>query len=260
MIEIKGGKTISVGRKIDITTNTLLWYGDAANKNSYNGGTSVKNLISSQKTVGTLTNGATWSPQNGGIFILDGVDDYVGLGDTIPTASLTYPFTIETWVNPSPTGNTAVKGIFVTDAYNTTANYFGLSLQTSSASDSSGNYNIAISIGNGTSFGIGGRRSLISNSKVLIGNRWNHLVATIATGPTFQLFINGVSVAGTLSGTATTLVWGVNSQTRWGDNWAGSASSRLLGSIASSKFYNRLLSQAEIINSFNASKSRFGYI
>ena len=64
----------------DIETDDLIFLVDPSNTKSYPGsGTSATDMIG--KKVGALTSGATFENINGGVFDLDGVDDYINMGD-----------------------------------------------------------------------------------------------------------------------------------------------------------------------------------
>jgi hypothetical protein len=240
-----------------IVTDKLILYVDGANPNSYvSGSTKVNNLVLNES--GNLDNGVTYNTNNLGYFGFDGTDDKISFGTRISSLNLSYPFTIDLWINLNATGNTVnFRGIFTSSTTSSLTNYYGVWIQLASAYNGSGNYKVGVGVGNGVSPGSTGRRSYTSDNEVLIGGTWCHLVGTIASGPTFKLYVNGVEVSGTLSGTGGALVWGPNTVTEIGTP-PGGYNYFLNGSISNLKFYNKLLSQDEILNNFNVTRFRFG--
>jgi hypothetical protein len=96
-----------------VTTNLVLYY-DAGNTSSYPGtGTTWSNLQATTLNQ-TLTNGPTYSTNNGGTIVFDGTNDYT----TSATNSIlnfgTGDFTIEIWTKI--VGNSAVSNDGVRDA------------------------------------------------------------------------------------------------------------------------------------------------
>jgi len=62
-----------------IVTNGLSFYVDASNTKSFVSGSTVWNDLTINSNNGTLTNGPTFSRNNGGSIVFDGVDDRVNL-------------------------------------------------------------------------------------------------------------------------------------------------------------------------------------
>jgi len=60
-----------------IITNGLVLCLDAADRNSYPGSGTTWTDLSGRGNTGTLTNGPTYSSSNGGSIVFDGVDDYI---------------------------------------------------------------------------------------------------------------------------------------------------------------------------------------
>jgi hypothetical protein len=241
----------------DIVKNSLLFYVDSANPKSYLGsGLVVNNLVFPES--GELVNGVSFNTQNKGSFIFDGTDDIINFGDRISSLNLTYPFTIDAWVNVDTTGNTTVnRGIFATSNTLTLTEYYGLAVQLGSFYNGSGNYKVGINVGNGVSAGSTGRRSYISDNEVITGNTWCNIITTLETGPTIRIYINGVEVSGTYSGTGGALVWGSSKITNIGQT-PGGYQYILKGNVSIVRFYNKLFSNSEISQNYNATKSRFG--
>lgn len=240
-----------------IITDGLLLYFDGANPRSYVSPlTTVDNLVFDE--TGTLDNGVTYNTNNKGFFTLDGTNDKISFGTRLSSLNLSYPFTVDLWINVNPTGNiTTNRGVFSTSNVPTVSAYYGVTIQLGSSYNGSGNYKLSVGVGNGVSAGTTGRRTLLTNNEVLTGGTWCHVVATYDTGPTFKVYVNGVEKLGTLSGTGGGLVWGIGTFTEVGPS-NGGYNNYLNGSVANLKFYNKLLSQADVLNNFNVTRSRFG--
>jgi hypothetical protein len=239
-----------------LVTDRLLLYIDAANPNSYAGtGTIVNNLVFSE--TGSLINGVSFDPTNNGSFGFDGTNDKIDLGPRISALNLTYPFTIDLWVNVNATLNTTfTRGIFATSNITSISRYYGVSLQLGNTYNGTGNYVALLNVGNGVSAGTNGRRSFATNDEVIIGDQWCHVVGIITTGPDFKLYVNGQKKEGTLSGTGGALVWGSNTITEIGPSNA--YNSILVGKVSNVKFYNKELSPQEVLQNYNATKTRYG--
>lgn len=240
-----------------IITDKLILCVDGANPNSYTPtSTTINNLVYNES--GSLVNGVTYSTNKLGYFSFDGVDDKIAFDTRISSLNLTFPFSIDVWINVNPTGNTTTfRGIFTTSTTPTLTNYYGVWLQLASAYNGSGNYKVGVAVGNGVSPGSTGRRTFITDNELLTGNTWCHVVATINTGPTFKIYVNGVEGTGTLSGTGGVLVWGSGTNTEIGRS-SGGYDYFLNGGISNLKFYNKLLTQDEILNNYNVTRIRFG--
>jgi hypothetical protein len=241
--------------KSQIVKDKLILYLDGANPKSYiSSATTVNNLAFPE--TGTLVNGVLFNNENKGYFTLDGTNDKIDFGTRISSLNLTFPFSVDLWINVNPTGNTTTtRGIFSTSNTPTTIAYYGVFIQLSNAYNGSGNYRLSLSVGNGVSPGTTGRLTLATSNEVLTGGTWCHVVGTIDSGPTFKIYVNGIERSGTLSGTGGGLNWGVNTTTEIGPSNA--YNNILVGSVSNLKFYNKLLSQKEVLQNFNADKYRY---
>ena len=85
---------MSVKNRNSIVTDGLVFYVDAGNANSYAGsGTTWSDLVGSND--GTLTNGPTYSSDNGGSIVFDGSNDYVLVTGDI--TNLVNNYSIDIW-------------------------------------------------------------------------------------------------------------------------------------------------------------------
>ena len=82
-----------------IVTNGLVLYLDAANRRSYPGSGTTWSDLSGNGNNGTLTGGPTFSNNNSGSIVFDGVDDFVNMNQ--PAISLSpNRWTVCTWIKP----------------------------------------------------------------------------------------------------------------------------------------------------------------
>ena len=85
-----------------IITSGLVLYLDVANTRSYPGTGTVWTDLSRGGNNGTLTNGPTFNSSNNGSIVFDGTDDYVNIGTT--NLAITRDFTISFWANITKNG------------------------------------------------------------------------------------------------------------------------------------------------------------
>lgn len=93
-------KAVSAAKTPGIVTSNLSLYLSAHNPNSYGGSGTTVYDISVNDNHATLTNGPTYSTDNGGYFSTDGVNDYIVDNSTSgsPWGFGTGAFTVELWV------------------------------------------------------------------------------------------------------------------------------------------------------------------
>jgi len=210
----------------NIVTDGLIFAVDAGSERSYPGtGTVATDLIGTNN--GTLTNGVGFSSTNGGSFVFDGTDDYIDLASDI---SLISAFTFNCW--------------FIKDT-NSERCFIG---QTASGTNMKilflSNNNIFFRMVNGgasSSFDVGYTTALNGN--------WNFLTAVRSSSGVTKASLNGAALTtgSTLAGTFLPSAIGLN---RDGQYWDGKLANNLI--------YNRELTSAEILQNYNAQKSRFG--
>ena len=217
----------------DLVQNGLILALDAADKNSYVGsGTSWKDL-SGNSYNGTLTNGPTFSNTNGGVINFDGTDDYVDCGNVL--ASLTN-LTLECFVKFG-TQSTSYNGIIS----KTLSNANGYEIRTAGYTSTTTTAQFRYVGDNGSpDFG------------ALTNGVWYHLVATGILG--LQLVYKNGSVynsgtyAGIPSANSNSLLIGKLA-------YAGLYANMSMGYA---RIYNRALTATEVLQNYNATKTRFG--
>ena len=250
-------------------TNGLILSLDAANIKSYTSGSTTWFDRSGFGTNGTLTNGPTFSSANGGSIVFDGVNDYVNntvnltqINNIANSSSFTFSSTFQLLAMPA-VSSLNVGGILMKGSYNpsyglnivfsgdsggvrTTARiYYGLRNLTGTAGVTPGYGQIAES----------------SNLSLVIGQWYKvDMVHEFAgTTHTLNLYINGVLNKQT---TSTDALYPINFQ----NTAAMSISSQILGGnalylntqISNTQIYNKALTAQEILQNYNATKTRFG--
>ncbi len=218
----------------NIVTDGLLLAYDAGSERSYSGsGTSASNIIDS--STGTLVNGVAFNSANGGYWEFDGTDDYISIANAnSPQFTANQAFTISYTLKLN-----SVSGGFWTPVMK---GGFGQSyghlilnddLLVYTDNDSSPEYTA---------------NNIFTND----ANKWVFVTQTY-DGNRIYVYRNGELFA--QSGT------GIGFTTSTATLYFGSTNSTgyyLDGSMATVKMYNKALSAAEVLQNFNAQKSRFG--
>ena len=211
-----------------IITNGLLLSLDAGNSLSYSGTGTTWTDMSGNGNNGTLTNGTSYSSENGGVMVFDGVNDYVSRSNFIGNSTT---FTVCHWINLS--SNQTTRTIF--------SNYTGSGWVTG-ISDSSVNV---------IKFYLGGAH-LYATYPLEI-NKWYYVCVTYNNGnPT--IYINGV-----LNSTTTGNISFGSLATNNDIGRLGDGRQYFNGKISNLQTYNRALSASEILQNFDGTKTRFGY-
>jgi Concanavalin A-like lectin/glucanases superfamily len=231
---------MAISRGPKLVTNGLSLYLDAANSSSYSGTGSTWYDVSGNNRNATLFNTPTYSTTNAGIFTFDDTSfEYA----TVPNIGSLTNFTIDTWArtNKSLTGKVTT---IVTNQYDLVSN-LNYSLGTNNSPSS---YNMTFGFFNGAWRNVTGFSMAV--------NTWYHLTGTY-DGNTVSLYVNGV-INTTLSYTGTAASGGeIRIARRW-DDVANVASNFFSGDISQVRIYNRSLNSTEILQNYNATKSRFG--
>jgi hypothetical protein len=225
-----------------IVTDGLVLYLDAANPNSYVSGSTSWRDISRGGNNGILTNGPIYNSANGGSIVFDGVNDYVDCGNN-PSVNITGPISIEC-VFKVPNTDT-IERILTKEI---TGGSFGSGYQISKYTSN----RILVTYNN-----ISTRIFLYSiNMGSGFFNKFNHIIYTYNGINSQQIWINGENKSGV--GEFTNNFIG-------GDNLSApitimkrGTSDYAEGECSIVKVYNRALSVQEILQNYNATKTRFG--
>lgn len=224
-----------------IVQDGLVLYLDAANTKSYpTTGTTWTDLSRSGNN-GTLINGPTFNSSNGGSVVFDGSDDYVNIGSSIDFSTYTSGFTIGFWVRVLNTAQTN-RYLFSKRRNDGADNQFSVVY---------GYVGSTFELYGGAS---GGASQVIrTNSQILVNNTsWHFLYYTV--GSTTTGYLDGI-VKFTNIYPSLTFVPSTNNNLISTFNAAGFYGNLSLGSMI---LYNRILSSTEVLQNYNATKSRFG--
>jgi hypothetical protein len=219
-----------------IVTDGLVFYADAANENSYPGtGTTWTDLIGGAE--GTLTNGPTYSSDNGGLILTDGVDDYIDFNSDASVVPLSEG-TIEIFFRSALNTASFETILMVKNDGANQIRFFGRQGTSIRMSYEGGNVqkNISIPIANFSSSSFAMLTLTYSNSSDEIKG-----------------YLDGVQYGSTLN--SVTAFSGTPGTFRLGANEGGNNPEDL--DISSLKIYNRALSSTEILQNYNALKNRF---
>jgi len=227
---------------VNIVTDGLVFYVDAANTKSYPGSGTAWNDISKGGNNGTLINGPTFNSANGGSIVFDGVNDYVQYETSLdPYISGNKDFTIELWVYKNISGDGMIFSSW--DEIPNRKFYVGYISNSARFVASS----------TGSDFAI-------AQAGVLTNNTWHHIVVTragVEGNSGVKIYINNIlqilSFTGTFSSITTNSVL-----YRIGNRVESSNPFPLLGKVSLLKIYNRALSSTEILQNYNATRARFG--
>jgi hypothetical protein len=214
-----------------IVTDGLVLALDAGSERSYSGsGTSADSIVSSNTT--TLYNGVAYSSSNGGFWDLDGTDDYLitdfGDGLNPTTQDLSYGI----WVKPDSTQTTMF--MMQSDWSVSSRFYIG-------------------SISGKLGWGIQERGWNANDTDLSFVNGEWYYINIIFSGTTAKLYANGVLKA---TDAITSYAFNRNLTTGSGQPYASTYNWN--GGIAAFRVYYRELTAAEVVQNYNAQKSRFG--
>jgi hypothetical protein len=209
-----------------IVTDGLVLYLDAANTKSYPGTGTVWTDISRTNNNGTLTNGPTYASTFGGNIVFDGTNDSVVSANTINITGAAAR-TMNIWFRSTGTISTRQS-----------LAYFG-------TETTNGRSYIEIE-GSQFKFNTGN----VAFGGAVVSNVWYNGAVTF-NGSTLLVYLNGVQVnvgTPTINTGLGSLILG-----RFVTNIFP-----LTGNIAQFSLYTRTLSAAEVLQNFNATKTRFG--
>ena len=229
-----------------IVEDGLIYAIDAGSERSYPGSGTAVTAITGVGN-GTLTNGAGFDSANGGSWTFDGADDYIDFGSNFLVPGISQydtitNFTIDVWVNWDVFA--AGTNDEIISWWKTGGNtYLDGFLGTSRA-------------GGGTAanpvirFGDGWADTGVTFTTSTDVGKWFNIVA-IKTSNNAYVYINGVLEA--TKGSA--LSWGFNDYPAIGRH--PNLGEWLDGKVSNLKLYNTALTAAEVLQNYNAQKSRF---
>lgn len=224
-----------------VLTNVVLHY-DPSNASSYPGsGTTITDL-SGNSMNGTMSNITYNTPS----FTYNGTNSQITIADNALLEPGSGDWTMEAWANQNASENDVVLGKFDPG---------GLSADVSYSIRTTGTTYYA-QIGSGSGSGA----TLFVNSTSFVGtlNTWYQLVYVFKNGATktLETFVNGSSIGTVGHGLASILNTSANLYI--GSYNGGEYAQWFDGKIGTVRIYNRALSDAEILQNYNANKSIYG--
>jgi len=223
------GSVICVNRDYEeIITSGLTVNLDAGFTPSYPKSGTTWTDISFSGNNGTLTNGPTYNSSNGGSIVFDGVDDYiiVNSGANI-LSNVNYTKTAWFYVTNFATANNIIS------------------------SNGGGQHAFWLFNTNKLNSGHNGTWNTVVSTTTLSLNTWYFGAVTFSTASGWKLYLNGVQEATSVDTTTFTGIGDLSVGSFWGSNF-------FTGRISIAHIYNRVLSASEILQNFNAQKSRYG--
>ena len=231
----------TVSTIVNLTTDGLVLYYDPSSASSYSGsGTTITDLSGNGRN-GTMSNISFTSPY----FTYNGTSSQVSIADNAALEPGSGDWTMEVWVNQSTSGNDVVLGKFDPGGLTTDVSY---SIRTTGTT-----YYAQIGSGSGSG------SSLYVNSTNYVGTigSWSQIVYvfTNVAANTLQTFVNGSSI-GTVSHSLASIL---NTSTNLyiGSYNNGEYAQYFDGKIGITRLYNRALTASEVLNNYNADRSKY---
>jgi len=220
---------MAVGYNPSIVSDGLVLYLDSANSRSYSGSGNTWYDLSRSSNTSALTNGASYVGSGSSSYIsFDGSNDYVIVNSNANILSKTeYTKTAYMYITSFSTSNNIISG------GNSAQHAFWLF-----ASDK-------------LNAGHNGAWNTVVGSTTLSLNRWYFSVVTYSSTSGWKLYLNGIQDGSSVDTTTFTGSQFVNIGSYDNGN-------NFTGRIAGALIYNRVLSAAEILQNFNATRFRYG--
>lgn len=214
-----------------IVTDGLILCLDAGNSKSYSGSGTTWSDLSGNSNNGILQNGVSYQNLKGGSLYFDGSDDYVSIGNVGSPQQFSCSF----WLNvselnkPAAPAENSYRRILVSS----------ISINT-----------ILIEEAGQISFRVPGVNTINYTAGLLTLNTWSEICCTYDQSHR-RIYQDGILKGGQSIGSGT-----VNFGTiQITDN---SITQSLKGYISVARIYNKALSATEVLQNYNATKTRFG--
>ena len=214
----------------DIITDGLIFAIDAGSERSYPGSGTTATDLAGTNTV-ALVNGVSYNPNQGGKWGFDGIDDQIILNSG--TALVVNDFTITQWIQfPASTSRMSIGG----GDYQGGSSYKGYIWYRSTQGE------IRVTMDNETG-------AIFNVAESVYCNKWSQITAT-RSGSAYKLYIDGIQVNVTRTGST-------NDFSIRTIGWSFSNSYAFSGNISNTLIYNTVLTDAEVLQNYNAQKNRF---
>lgn len=212
----------------NIVTNGLLFNLDAGFVGSYPQIDSTWYDLSGNSYNGALTNGPTFNSSNSGSLVFDGGDDYIDINSGASLLSnVNYTKIAWFYITNLATSNNIISG------------------------GNTGQHAFWTAGGNKLNAGHNGNWSTVVSTTTLVTNTWYCGAVTFSTTSGWKLYLNGIQESTSASTTTFTGTGDIQiARYQTGNNFTGR--------IAIAQVYNRVLSDTEVQQNYNAQRSRFG--
>lgn len=226
-----------------VVTSGLVMHLDAANTSSYSGSGSTWTDISGFGNHATLVASPTFSSTTLGDLTFNGTTQYGTVVHTSSPFRQTNAITYDVWIKVNSGGN--LLGV--------------------SSSGGQGSGGLSTGANNiyhlWTPSSPGSDTSYYNTNSVTFTNTWRHIcIVQNYASNTRAMYIDGTSVATTISGSVSTATPATAYNLSQSDNIGGryvNSQSYFSGSIAAIKIYNTALSASDVTQNYNALKQRF---
>jgi len=232
----------TVSTIVNITTDGLVLYYDPSSASSYPGsGTTITDLSGNSRN-GTMSNISFTSPY----FSYNGTSSQISIADNAALEPGSGDWTMEVWVNQSVSGNDVVLGKFDPGGSSQDVSY---SIRTTGTT-----YYAQIGSGSGSG------STLFVNSTSYTGtiNTWYQIVYVFKNGATktLETFVNGSTIGIVNHNLASIL--NTPSNLYIGSYNNGEYSQWFDGKIGITRLYNTALTSSQVLQNYNADKSKYG--
>lgn len=231
IISSSGGALLPI-----VTTNLILHY-DAGNVASYPGSGTLLYDLSPTTNTASLYNGVSYNSNYGGALVFDGVLQFV---EPVARPSITNQITLETWCNLDTVISNDKWLVGVEESYRIL--YNGTSFQ------------FVVRTTNNMWYS---PNTYINYSTTAHINNNCHVVATYNSSR-LKLYFNGVLQVTSSANISGNLYTNTNPYTIIKDGSISTGVDYGKGKIYQNRIYNVALSDADVLNNFNANKSKFG--
>lgn len=221
---------------LPIVTAGLITYYDASNILSYSGSGSIWFDISGNSNNANIFNSPTFTTANGGCFIMNGTNNYITPSTSVFNLNTTQTIWYK-WNGINQASLLSFLGV-------TSTNGYGMWMNDGTNSANVGNKISGLIAAN--SFNGGGVTSSLSSVN------WSQItmIRNISAG-LMQFYINGV-----LDGTGNPFTGITNTTANF--LLGQSANPFAAGNLGAVMYYDRALSASEVLQNYNATKTRFG--
>lgn len=215
------------------------------------------NLVTGTGITTTIANGVKYvagSPATSSYYNFDGVDDYITV-DNLANSNYTLSsgFSFSAWFMPFTSG----EGM----AISTGNGGYGRILDKSAGASSSGTptsgFALRMNAAQDVSFQIGGGSIVASTGNQVPYGQWTHLIVTVSSSGTVNIYKNGNSTpiaTGTTSATSTITT---NNALTIGNRSGGTQDSTFAGNITVVKFFTTVLTAADVATEYALLSPRY---